>query len=74
MRIETGAVRAGTPFLAFREHSRWAAVGGGIGHAKVEVIGRVEEVDVCVVDLGICAKTCCVDENSRNLVCGPSSS
>ena len=39
----------------------------GIDHAEVEVIGRVEEVDVCVVDLVICAKTYCVDESPMNV-------
>ena len=33
----------------FGKHSWWTAVGGGIGHAKIKVIGRVEEVNICVV-------------------------
>ena len=50
--IESGFVRAGTPdfeVLAFGEHIQWNAVCRGIDHAEVEVIGRVEEVNICVV-------------------------
>ncbi len=73
LRIETGVVGAQSPgfeVLALGKHSWWTAVCRGPGDAK-ESLWSSKEGDVCAVDLVICAKTCCVDENSRNLVCGP---